>query len=1452
MPRKSHFLFRVFTLALLICLGAATIVQARPSSPDGSTTTIPLETGSLANAWRYLRSWGVDGQPYPPEGQEATLNDPQGIWWDETSAALYVVEGRGQQLNAVSGSPLGTLLPDYPLGRVGIDTRFNNLNNVSAAGGYLWLTEFSALMAYTPAGEAVRRFDNLPDVDCLTSAVVDTAADPWRVYISLGCGRNVVKLFHLDGDVAAGELTYVEEFSLPDGGMGSIILADLDGDPADREVYANSYNWPARVWACKRAASWDCSQIGAAELGEPRDVAVRPGDSDHLYVLDRGSPNSVWRCTLDGNCTLFISNAQVLSGHLMQQPEHLAFDTTGNLYVSDSHSQVILKFTADSAYVETLDYFGQYGTAYVTQPSYFNDPTGVALDDQGSLFILEGDGKRLTKLNAQGGIEWQFGTPGQNMQDSTLSFYGPVGQPALDANGNIYVADHYMRRVVILHPDGSYFTEFSSEGLPDAQSFHDPAGVALAPNGQLYVIDYDDYHNQEFRRVQVYTNNLGVWQYQSSIGTPAPGGTEPPGFEPGMMGQPSALAVADDLTVYIGDTFFNVVQKCTRPAASSSTWTCALFAGDPAALNGMDAFGINSPGGLALDGQGRVYVSDRWNLRVQVLDSAGAWLGRIGLGRSGLGHEQFNQPAGLAVDAWGNVLVADRANHRVSRFAPAAPDTEYVLNEGGRLHSVLARDGLLYLAAGGRLQIYSLADPLHPQFLGQTAPIMDAVNDIDLHGGYAYLASLQGDAWIVDLADPAAPQPVGRLYTWGRFTSLSITDGALFYGSDEGSSLQKFDLTDPLHPRQVNAVQLDTQVQDVLAVDGFVYVAGGGASAVVKLNAADLGEVDRFVTSGANFISLAWAGGSLLAADMNGGLYKIDPASMTMQDYLALDDAPRALSTDGTYAYINAAFNTRLSAVRLSTFQPAGSLDTSPYGHRAAFALGGLLYLPFRWEGLHTYQLDSSDPAALVFNETSRTSRLFNLGINLHSYKGTIYNIQVPSEMVIVDVRQPESPRLLKRYRHPYGAEAADIHFLTRNGRDLAYITLSGYCLDEVTCMSAELQVWDVTRPAAPRTLGSFPLQQGSNFFAVREESGQVRAYILEPGFWDPQGTAWTPGQLQVLDVTNPQAISALGSLAAFNGMPQAIGLAGNYAFVGETLCTPAEGCNNGGGLSAVDISDPQNMAVVYNEQLTNFYQPAASGTILYAGSDWGVYQLDFSDADPTNWSLANIMPFGGELIQGLALGEVNGHTYLWATGWYTYFWDVTDPHNPQPLDENELPPLWSKLEQDGPLLWLYSINSGLTGIWNAPFVEAFIPAAGGSLASGQDGVTLTFGAGALAADARLWHTPLYPGNLPQPPAGLRGVLRAYELRAYDALSDQPLVPAAPYQVQIVLDGWMLEHIDPVSLALYHWDGAAWTLVPGSTFDPLSLTLSAATAHTGVFQVLGAPQYQAYLPALLR
>jgi len=236
---------------------------------------------------------------------------------------------------------------------------------------------------------------------------------------------------------------------------------------------------------------------------------------------------------------------------------------------------------------------------------------------------------------------------GGNGQGSLANQFSNPSGVAVDASGNVYVADKENHRVQKCVVSGTTWTcsTFAGSGQgPDANQFSYPFGVAVDGSGNVYVAD---------------SGNNRVQKFAPDCTTPCSGVTLASG-----LNDARGVAVDGSGNVYVADTYNNRVQKC---AVSGTTWTCSTFAGGNVA--GALSNQLHYPYGVAVDASGNVYVADFVNTRVQKFapDCTTPCSGMtIASG--------FNEgPRGVAVDALGNVYIADSGNNQMRKCEPPAP-----------------------------------------------------------------------------------------------------------------------------------------------------------------------------------------------------------------------------------------------------------------------------------------------------------------------------------------------------------------------------------------------------------------------------------------------------------------------------------------------------------------------------------------------------------------------------------------------------------------------------------------------------------------------------------------------------------------------------------------------------------------------------------------------------------
>ena len=122
----------------------------------------------------------------------------------------------------------------------------------------------------------------------------------------------------------------------------------------------------------------------------------------------------------------------------------LAFDTDGNLLVSDTRNHRIQKFTKDGQF---LDAFGSRGSG----PGEFDLPWGLTVDADGNIYVADWGNSRVQKLTASGQHLQSFGEAGHDQVE--LNHPSDV---SVDKDGDVFVADWANNRVIAYEPDGTY------------------------------------------------------------------------------------------------------------------------------------------------------------------------------------------------------------------------------------------------------------------------------------------------------------------------------------------------------------------------------------------------------------------------------------------------------------------------------------------------------------------------------------------------------------------------------------------------------------------------------------------------------------------------------------------------------------------------------------------------------------------------------------------------------------------------------------------------------------------------------------------------------------------------------------------------------------------------------------------------------------------------------------
>ena len=546
-----------------------------------------------------------------------------------------------------------------------------NSTTVSANGAFIFSSALASGSGYSvtvstqPTGQtcSVSGGSGTVGSSNVTSVAVSCANNPALAMVAgTGIGPG-----NTDGSVTTARFN--SPFGVAIDASGNTYVVDADSDTVRKITAAGTVSTFAGTPGQPGSAD---GTGAAARFSTPRGIAV--DSAGNVYVSDTGN-DTIREITPTGSVTTLAGTAGVAgmadgtgAAAEFSGPQGIATDGSGNVYVADSFNNRIREI-APGGVVTTLAGQTACGTTDgAASSAEFCRPFGIASDSAGNVYVADSENDTIRKISA-GTVSTLAGTAGQaGSTDGTgtgATFSLPSGL-ALDASGNIYVADTGNATVRMITAGGVVTTLAGSAGVlgyadaaGSAAQFRGGQGPAVDAQGNVYLADNN---NLTIRRI----TPSGVVSTFAGI-APQLGDTDGLG-QAARFYAPDGLATDSAGNVYIADTLNCEIRKMTSGGAvttlAGSPSLCAFPQWGNA--NGVGpAAEFAWPNGVAVDGSGNVYVADTYNDEIREVTSAGTVTTFAGTGSN------FNSPFGLTIDGAGNLYVADTGNDTIRKITPA-------------------------------------------------------------------------------------------------------------------------------------------------------------------------------------------------------------------------------------------------------------------------------------------------------------------------------------------------------------------------------------------------------------------------------------------------------------------------------------------------------------------------------------------------------------------------------------------------------------------------------------------------------------------------------------------------------------------------------------------------------------------------------------------------------------
>ena len=427
----------------------------------------------------YLRQFGTEGS------REGQFKGIQGIATDASGDVYVTDSGRRVQ----EFSPTGTFLRQFGSPGSG-NGQFSYPTGIALdASGNVWVldTSNSRVQEFSPTGAYLGQFGSKGTGNGQLGVGLWRSPSPAGTCMSpkaqtRGC-RSSRPQAHTSQQFGSAEpATASSDYPrgiASDPTTGNLYVSDIGNNRMQEFSPAGSF-----------IAAFGSGGSGAGQLSSPRGwPSAPPATSTSPTPRTTGSRNG-WRRKSGEPPTYATSFTPENIEGSFKEPNAVAIDPSGNIWVADSGHYRVLEFNPERKY---LRQFGTEGTG----EGQFKGIRGIATDASGDVYVTDSARRACRSSRPTGTFLRQFGSPGSG----NGQFSYPTGI-ALDASGNVWVLDIFNSRVQEFSPTGAYLGQFGSKGTGNGQ-LGSAFGLAFS-GGNLYVSEGSNQRVQEFSTAGTY------------------------------------------------------------------------------------------------------------------------------------------------------------------------------------------------------------------------------------------------------------------------------------------------------------------------------------------------------------------------------------------------------------------------------------------------------------------------------------------------------------------------------------------------------------------------------------------------------------------------------------------------------------------------------------------------------------------------------------------------------------------------------------------------------------------------------------------------------------------------------------------------------------------------------------------------------------------------------------